>query len=328
VYLNLNHQITVGGVVLPEVVGVEVQHDFRELTSRATLRLPLSGAYRIQQVEQLFPVGAPVTIRLGYDQVLAPEFIGFVLSARPAEVVEVVCENAAFRLKREARTGSIPTGPLSALVRQLLPDDIDLAPSPDVVIDPWRLVRHTPAEVITRACRQIGLYCFFRTRGPVGSEREVCYIGRPYADEGRRTIPLNLQRDVPEIGIEFRLAADNPIRLTAINRLRTGKIKKITVGDSGGVERTRHYYGLSDKALDREARAALTDMRYDGLTGELTCYGLPYIQHGDLVALTDELDPQRSGTYYVDATRVTFDQGGYRRRIKIGPKQGAAADTL
>jgi hypothetical protein len=318
-YLNLAHDIRIAGQRLRDVQSVEVSHTWRELTGRATIRFPRTRALREGDLRTLFPIGAPVSIRLGYDQVFATEFLGYVLSIKPAENVEIVCENEAFALKRISATGATAAGKLDTLIRKVLPTGILVATIPDITIGPWRYARDTPAQIITRACRQLGLFPFFRLRGANEARVSRLYVGRPYTDADRRTVKVNLQRDVPSNTLEFRQAADNPLELTAINYLRSGKVQTLVLGEKGGAARTAHWYGLAEANLQREAEAVLSRMRFDGYSGDLIAYGLPYVQQGDILQLTDQLEPTRSGSYYVDATKVSFGDGGYRRHITLGP---------
>ena len=65
----------------------------------------------------------------------------------------------------------------------------------------------------------------------------------------------------------------------------------------------------------------LKKYKVDGFTGNVATFGIPFIDHGYKVELTSAVYPDRNGTYYVERTKVNFDDTPqYRRTVELGDK--------
>ncbi len=57
---------------------------------------------------------------------------------------------------------------------------------------------------------------------------------------------------------------------------------------------------------------------YTGYHGKFVTFGLPQVIHGNIVNLTDNILPERSGNYLVKGVKTTFSvTGGYRQEIEL-----------
>ena len=132
--------------------------------------------------------------------------------------------------------------------------------------------------------------------------------------------PAWMRRQGPS-DLNYQLAEDILIQIEAISTLSGGKKITVKVGDDEGETRQLSYYGIEAEAtLKTLALEDLKKYKVDGFSGGIVCFGTPKAIHGQKVALTSELYDDRSGTYYVEETRVSFDDQGFRRGIKLGDK--------
>lgn len=79
------------------------------------------------------------------------------------------------------------------------------------------------------------------------------------------------------------------------------------------------FSGISDiKLLQQAGEAQLAKYYYTGFRGKFRTFGLPYVIHGNIVNLTDNILPERNGNYLVKG--VKFSGGvkeGLRQEIEI-----------
>ena len=79
-----------------------------------------------------------------------------------------------------------------------------------------------------------------------------------------------------------------------------------------------NYPEMTQAELDKYARAEWERARYDGYKGALTGFGFPVVRSTDAVDIEDLNNPDNRGRYLVDEVELTFDTGGYRRRVELG----------
>ncbi|MEK0371097.1 MAG: hypothetical protein QQN55_08085, partial [Nitrosopumilus sp.] len=90
-----------------------------------------------------------------------------------------------------------------------------------------------------------------------------------------------------------------------------------------GVLNTLKVPDLSLNALTKLIKQRLPKLFYTGITGKITTFGAPSINHGDIVHLTDERTPERNGKYKIDAVTKNYDNSiGYKQTLTLGLKVG------
>ena len=93
--------------------------------------------------------------------------------------------------------------------------------------------------------------------------------------------------------------------------------EQLADGFAGNVT-TKFYWNLSDTdALLSMAEAELQKHAYEGWRGHLTTIGLPTISHGDIVTLTDNILPERNGSYFVRGVTTTTGIDGFFQKIEL-----------
>jgi hypothetical protein len=62
----------------------------------------------------------------------------------------------------------------------------------------------------------------------------------------------------------------------------------------------------------------LKQFYYDGLRGSFDTFGIPYVKHGDGVAIVDPIITERNGKYMVKSVQYSFDcSSGFRQTIEL-----------
>jgi hypothetical protein len=321
--------ITIAGQSYTYATEVTGKSSFEQLTDVLTIRLPRPVDLPDADVRAAIPVGAPVTVQLGWPEVaMVTEFVGYVATVMADDPITIQCEDHMWPLKQISRTGLYPGGPLAPWLKTFLPQGITLV-CPDVELAPYRFTRMTIASVLRGICSRVGLYPFFRLRYPDAARLQTptpeLIIGLPYSLGDRRQYSLDLNLDVPSQNLEYRLGSDYRFRVTAVNYLPSGSVQELVIGDADGADRTLTYRNHPTAQLESAAKRDFARMKYDGYRGTIEAFGLPPIRPGDVLALTNSLRPERTGEFLVDTIEWRWGQG-YFRQITLGPSVASAAD--
>ena len=79
-----------------------------------------------------------------------------------------------------------------------------------------------------------------------------------------------------------------------------------------------YFPNITDDALTSQGQIYLNRYHYDGFRGNFKTFGLPFVQHGNIVYLTDNLLPERNGHYMVKGVHYTFSvNSGLRQDIEL-----------
>lgn len=81
--------------------------------------------------------------------------------------------------------------------------------------------------------------------------------------------------------------------------------------------RTFHEYNVNRATLIKNVQARFSEISQTGIEGDLVIFGDYGLSSGCKVKLTDNLNPERNGTYVVSEVVTTFGTQGYRQKLKI-----------
>lgn len=124
--------------------------------------------------------------------------------------------------------------------------------------------------------------------------------------------------------------------LTTKNKNGTNKTKQrrleTTVGDTEGEQRTIIVYSKPNHTptvaeLKAQGEAQLKRFKYEGFVGGFTTFGEPYVKHGDMIEVLDNILPERNGVYFVSEVTRTAGVNGYRQKIKLDIKVSGGGVT-
>jgi len=82
---------------------------------------------------------------------------------------------------------------------------------------------------------------------------------------------------------------------------------------------TFYFKDISNiNALQTQGQTYLNRYQYDGFRGKFNTFGLPFVEHGNIIYLTDDLMPERNGHYMVKGVRYSYDiDSGLRQDIEL-----------
>jgi hypothetical protein len=257
--------------------------------------------------------GMDITVNLGYDNRTHTAFKGYLNIINADIPVSIECEDEAWKLKRTSITKSYKDVDLKTLLKDLLPGLLFKAP--DVRLGPFRITKASPAQVLDEIRKTYFLHSFFRDG--------MLYVGFAYWPELQKTHKISFDRHVVEHDLRYVKEEDTKIKLTIVTISPDNEKKQYEFGDlEDGEERTLYYYDKNAAEVKHIGEEEVKRLRYTGYRGSLTIFGEPFIQHGDIVELTDPFYPGREGSYFVKSIKRTFDENGYRQTLELDTKVG------
>lgn len=317
----LTCRITIGEILLTKAVSVQIETSMRTLLDTASITIPRVVLYKNTQndvsesrADELFKVGQSVKIELGYDYDFRTEFLGFVSKVGADSLCEIKCECPMWQLKKTSFVQSWRSVTLKELLRTIIPNQYSVS-TVEMSLGAFVLKNASAYDALTELKNTYGLVSYFRNG--------VLFVGLPYFSPGAR-VPINLTNSVPADAANellFRTQDERTILIKAISMQTKGGKKEVEVGDKNGEVHTIHLpVNLSESELKQQAEEKLKTLRFDGYEGALTLFGIPFIQHSDVVQIADERYPERAGAYFVESRSVAFGANGYRANCKLGRK--------
>ncbi len=313
---------------------IEIEDTWMKMTNTAVLkiakRIAVKGEkdFSSKPISEVIKTGDKVTISLGYNGSLKEEFRGYVArSPKPTIPLEIECEDEMWQLKRMSVVSkTIKKCKVSDLVNYIAPGyEYDLLDSELGTFAIGLSGPETAAQVLFRLEKESGLKSFFRI-GKRGNPVLVVHKPllwsiseqAPVIDE----VTLDIERNLPKDGqnIRYVLGSDKRIKVNAKSIQPDNKqLKAKFIGDEDGETRSLHYYNISQTQLEQNAKDDYNILKQDGLEGELTSFGQPYTESGQVARIIWELQGI-DDRYFINRVKKTFDTGGFRRVNTIGFK--------
>jgi hypothetical protein len=186
----------------------------------------------------------------------------------------------------------------------------------DVHLNKFIASKITGAQLLNQIKSDFGFPSFIRNGKLV--------VGKQYADSGYKhhvvTFDNATNSNVADNSLEFTSKDDVKIKVTAISNLPSGEKHEVELGDPDGESRTLNFYDISEADLKAIAEKEMDRLQYDGYRGDLTLFGEPYVEHGDVIQLQNDQESDKTGSYWVDGVTYKFGVGGIRQSVKLGPR--------
>jgi hypothetical protein len=291
----------------------KVESSWKVLTDTAEFVVSKQLCFADQKrVFDLVKSGDPVYLEAGYNGEYNREFTGFISEVQDDLPVLFKCEDNMYTLKRTPVNKSYKGVKLQTLLNDIVPSNykIDCA---DVVLGDLLYQNYTVSQVLTELKDNYGIYSYF-----VG---ETLVSGKIYRDNTRQVKYTFTKNILPGNDLKYRRKEDIRIKVTMTSHLKNGKKKKKTYGESDGEEQKLICAGVEDEAQLLElAKKEYNRLKINGWKGGFRGFGLPFIQHGDTIVLTNLENPDKNGNYYCDGVTTSLDDhGALRRDLQPGP---------
>lgn len=321
--LRLVSKITIGTLVIPFVHALDIDSSWQTLTDTCVLKFPrnIRLLNRAGQLPDVIKVGDRVVVQYGYEPELRTEFTGYVVGVKEGPPCEIQCEDDMWLLKRRPLTYAWRQVTLQQLLEYVRAQNglrFPIQTLGSTNLGTFVANKATGAQILDSLRKDYGIRCFFRDGALIA--------GDPY--QALPTAPrhaLAFRRNVISNDLQYVREQDVRVKIRAISHVAGRKKgRKRLVAEAGdkldGELRTFNYMGLDQGQLQARADAEAKRLRFDGYRGTVTTFGVPAVEHGHVVDITDPDYPARGGAYAVDKVTKSFGVGGSRRVITLGPK--------
>ncbi|SEW01881.1 hypothetical protein SAMN05428988_1308 [Chitinophaga sp. YR573] len=348
----LNSNITIGLFKKVKPVEVKINKSLYEYVDRAVIKLPITariiraGQVITESVEtaKQFTEGDKVSIELGYNGTLKPEFEGFINRINFTDPLEIEAEGYSYQLRNKTYQRTFVRTELIDVLRYLVQGTdivLDEEHIPSFILDKLVLQQHSGTEVLEliKKISHNTIQAYFRGN--------ILFAGLVLTDviTRKNTTPDVKYRlgwnVVKDDNMKLRQAKNQNVTVRFLGLEKTGgtqmaeaesefftvgKAKNKTVkivGEAGSDGETKviKTHVVTDKeTLGKMAKEMLSTLSYSGYEGKITAFLQPYCLPGYRAAIEDLKYQERSGTYLIVSIEVTYGVRGARRIVQIGIK--------
>jgi len=320
----VNSKISIGKYSFKGVNEVKISKSIHSFTDSCTLTVPT--IFRLKQsglpgtdssalpANAAFKEADKVTVQLGFNGKYYNEFTGFVRRINFNEPVEIECEGYVYQLRQPLPYNAFVNTTLKNILQYIIrgTDIVLSAAIPDIPVEKFIVKNITGAEVLEQLKRNLFLTIFF-------IDNEL-YAGLKYAAYKGNVILRLGWNVVKDNQLKQRLASNVQLQINLIGAKNDGTKTVVKSGNSSFVKNHRTRYVTDEGTLQDIANKILSEQKYDGYEGKITCLGFPFYQHAWTVKLEDLRYPERAGKYFLDSIEVKYGVGGYWRIGGIGIK--------
>jgi hypothetical protein len=317
----LQSEITIGKYLFTQVNHVKIEESWKTIGDTASIQLPRLK----EQLDKVIKVGDPVSIKIGYKDVLfREEFKGFVRKISPSYPYMVECEDYVFHAKRTNISKLFKEVTLKDVIKHIVNEINDKqdtfitvsANIPEVNFDSFRLNNVSAAVALQKIKDEYGLVSYF-----VGSK---LFVGLPVTDVSGAgaAVKYSTSWNIIKSDLKQVSSEDRKYKIKAIAIQKDNTQLEVEVGDKDGELRTFFYYKITDKEKLKElATSELSKIKYTGFEGNFKTFFVPYATHSMVAEIEDkDYNDGRTGSYLIDSVTKEFGSDGARRTIAIGIK--------
>lgn len=302
---------------LQTVDSVSINESVDTLADTAEITLPEMVMNQVLNIGDKIKRGSEVKIKLGYDQTLVQEFVGYVqeITTRDSSL-KIMCEDALFLFRVGVKNVELKVVTMEQIAQNLV-KQID--PSFKVVCDYGisyeKFVIHqaTAYDVLKKLAEETKANIYFNT------EKKELHIHPPYLEKGGQ-VTYSMQVNVESSSLEYKKKIDKKVEVVVESTDSKGKIQSYTSGTTGGDKVTLKVGSVAPADLAKIADAELLRRSADGYEGSLTGWLVPAVKPTYSAKIIDEDYPEKTGKYYVIGVTTEFNSSGGKRTVKLGVK--------
>ncbi len=305
----LKSHITIGKYEFDFVHELRIETSWMTQTQKGTIILPAALKFDIGTLKSEIKKGDEVTIKIGYDDHPNTIFTGFVARLKPSIPVVIEVEDAMWKLKQIEVNDTAKDESLKSFLERNIPYEVDCF---DINIYRFVASKITASQLLNELKNDYGFYSFFKNGKLV--------VGKQYDPANYTTQILEMYYNILEDNLEYKTKDDVKIKVTAISNMADGTKHEVELGDPEGESRSLNFYNLPKAELTKIATKEIERLSYDGYRGDITIFGEPFFQIGDVAEIRNAKESDKTGRYWVDAVDYSFGVNGYRQTITLGSR--------
>jgi hypothetical protein len=305
---------------LQTVDSVTINESVDTLADTAEISLPEMVMNEVLNIGNKIKRGSEVKIKLGYDQTLVQEFIGYVQDVVTRDSsLKIICEDALFLFRVGVKNEELKAVTMEGIAQNLV-KQID--PSFKVICDYGisyeKFVIHqaTAYDVLKKLAEETKANIYFNT------DKKELHIHPPYLEKGGE-VAYSMQVNVESSSLEYKKKIDKKVEVVVESTDSKGKVHSFTAGTTGGDKVTLKVGSVAQADLAKIADAELIRRSADGYEGSLTGWLIPVVKPTYSAKIIDEDYPDKTGKYYVVGVTTEFNSSGGKRTVNIGVKVSA-----
>jgi hypothetical protein len=323
-YLNMIAVISIGQVQFNDINSFKIEQSITEISDNATIVIPRNYAkLKGVPVKDLINVGDEVIIEAGYEETgTAIEFTGYVKEISSDIPIEITCDEVyPFRKSNLVKSYKTVT------LRQLLEDVVSGIKSfngdtykvecPDVNLGKYLIDNASAFQVLSKLKQDFGFYS--RIYG------NVLHVGLAYDWKPSYTKKhtYRLQENVKnKSNLKFKAVSDFNTQVKVTIKHPNGTTETVTAGslEEDAAVKTITTGAMTKADAEKLAKSRLKQYTYNGYTGSITGFGIPRVNAGDSIEITDQESWDRTGTYLVEKVGISYSDSGFERESTISFK--------
>jgi len=347
--LTLNCKITIGVYEFTYVTELTISESSDMFSRTAHIVLPQRFYNNsINNIFEIFKIGDPVEIQIGYYPNIQTRFKGYVSKRVPNSPVEIHCEDESFKYKQEILKPITQTDTtLGKFISAIYTGKTDIY-EPTRKIGTWRIGNYTTfLKVLDNLRQTFGLSAFWDYNGTLYIDEQLktfsAVKGLFYYDTAQANMidisSLNFQEaaEFKQVvkGTSQQEAVDaqgkpiDPIEIISFyNTL--GKIQTVDAdlfNGYGNVNNFKIPY-LTKAALTTLCETKLKTINFTGYRGDFKTFGEPVIRVNDDLEIHNDKQKEMQGRYRVKSVNTSFGiNEGYRQTIQVAQKTGDVIKT-
>ena len=324
-YLNLSCEATIQQpdsnekLVIPsiEYCGITTSWQMLTDTARVTLARLYSVDSQLIDIRDRLKKGTRISIAMGYNGELVPEFSGYITGFEGTGPLTVHCEDEMWRLKAGSLSREFKGENLQRVVSFIAPDHEQQVL--DVNIGDLAIHNVSPAKALDELRENYRLYSYF----PANSQQ--LRVGFAYRFEDYSNHIIHLQENTKDNDLHWENIEKGDVQVKAISNSQDGTLLVASYPDevSNPSVTTLNFANIGSVAdLKQIAKGHYEKMAIEGYRGTVTLFGIPSVRHGDTVEIRDARFPERNGSYFVDTIQKVFNSRSafYKQVLNIGLK--------
>lgn len=305
---------------LETVAAIDIECSVDNLADTATITLPEAVMNQVLNIGDQVKRGSEVIIRLGYDQELKTEFVGYVQDVTNNDSsLKILCEDALFLFRKGVKDMELKPTSLPKIAKVLI-DQIDptfkLVCDYEISYEKFVIHDATGYDVLKKLAEETKANIYFNT------DKKELHIHPPYIEKGGDVV-YSMQENVEKSSLEYKKKIDRKVEVTVESTNTAGKVEKYTTGTSGGDKITLKVGSISKVDLKKIANAELIRRSADGYEGSIDGWLVPFVQPTFSAKVIDEDYPDKTSKYYVVGVTTSVSESGCKRTPKLGVKLSA-----
>jgi len=312
---NMVYDIRIGDYKLGLLESVEIHKSIDTLADTAVIVVPGVVYNQSLDIEGKVKVGAPVTIKLGYDDKLETEFTGYLQRVDTDDShLTFNCEDGLYLTRKPVRDIELKNVSIKQIAQYVL-SEIGMSSlncTNEIGYEKFVIHRVNAFDVLKKLQEE--------TKSNIYMVGETLNIHPPYMEKGGDVV-YDFAKNIETSDLKYRKVDDRQIEVTVEGVGLDGKKQIATIGVPGGEKRIVHVATpMSMADMKKKGEAEMEYLVWDGYEGSITGWLVPFVEPTYSAEIKDREYEHKTGTYYVVSVTTTFSESGGVRKIELGRK--------